>query len=568
MERASHTPAKQSGRSGSLLRRIRWLFALFGGVGALAALVSLLDTSGVTPGGRTLGAVAIAAWLGWVAYRYRRPEAPVATDLVPIAAMLALGFVSGRTGVVFAPALGSLFFRAMFGSRWEAVANGLAYFAAYEAVAVAGEGVQHLGSPGALLLLVSFPAIALVMHELGATAAAHERLIERERLLTEVSRGLLQARTVDRVRRVAVGGTHRLAGGDAISVSLWEGQAELVVTASKGIPLELTSVSLGGVPASQRERFAAADPYLLSGDRARQRQTDLGHPPVFEQLLVAPLTHDHEAWGALVLAAQQGLDADLVEIMGRFANEVSLALGRTRLLAELEEANAELRRLDLAKDEFVSTVSHELRTPLTSIRGFAQTLRLHWEQLAPEQIERYLAVIVRQSETQQQLVEDLLTTSRIVADRLPIAPDDVAVHAVLRDALDVIQLPEEHIKVDCPPDLVAVVDRQHLEQTLTNLLSNAGKYGAPPYEIQAAASDGVVVIRVADHGEGIEPAFRDHMFDPFEQADRGDTRTARGVGLGLAIVRSLIEANDGTVRYVDDAATPGACFEVRLPRAG
>lgn len=550
----------------SLLQRVRWLFLLFLGLVVTTSLVTVLEMEGMAGRAEGVAAIGLLGWLGWGFYRYRRPDAALVTDALPVATMLAVGLSTGVPQAVFAPTFVSLYFRAMFGGRIEVVLNGLAYFAAYEAVVVVARGREHLFSVGSAILFVSFIAISLVMHALGRAAAEHEALMNRERALTEISKELLRARSVDRAHRVAVDGAHQLAGGGQVSSSLWEGGSTLRLMASAGPDMvDLDAVSLGAALPEMPARYLQGAPYLLGPDETRAVEEVHGHPPRFHQLLVAPLVHEGAPWGTLVLASTEPLDPALVEILGRFANEVSLAVERARLIGDLELANAELRRANRAKDDFVSTVSHELRTPLTSIRGFAMTLRHRWQELSHEEADRYLEVIERQSENQQRLVEDLLTTSRILADRLPVATEDVRVADVIADVLRSGHVPSEQIVVRCPEDTVAVVDPHHLQQIITNLLSNASKYGAPPFEIDVSVDRHDVVMRVCDHGRGVDPAFRMRMFDAFSQADAGDTRSSRGVGLGLTIVRSLVEANGGSIHYRADGPTPGACFEVRLP---
>lgn len=551
----------------SLLRRVRWLFLVLLGVVVTTSLVTVLQLERVSPSGQVVSAVALAAWLAWGYYRYRRPGASPVTDLIPVAAMLVLGFTTGGTEAVFAPTFVSLYFRAMFGGRTEVVLNGLGYFAAYESIVMATRGADHLRSVGAATLFVSFLAIALIMQALGSAAADHEKLMDRERTLTEISKDLLRAHSVDRAHRVAVDGAYQLGGGGDISASLWEGHEttfRLMASAGPGV-IDLDVVSLDEAVPEIRARYMEGAPYLLDHADTSAVEEALGTPPRFGQVLVAPLVHGGRPWGSLTLVSTGSIDPALVEIFGRFANEVSLAVERARLVGDLEHANAELRRANRAKDDFVSTVSHELRTPLTSIRGFTMTLRQRWQQLSPEEIGRYLEVIERQSANQERLVDDLLTTSRILADRLPVAPDDVHVADALDEVLRSTHVAGEDIVIHCQQDLFAVVDPHHLQQTFSNLLSNASKYGAPPFEIDVSVDQHNVVIRVCDHGSGVDPSFRGRLFEPFAQADAGDTRSSRGVGLGLTIVRSLVEANQGSIRYRNDGPTPGACFEVRLP---
>jgi signal transduction histidine kinase len=129
--------------------------------------------------------------------------------------------------------------------------------------------------------------------------------------------------------------------------------------------------------------------------------------------------------------------------------------------------------------------------------------------------------------------------------------------------LEELQVPREDVQLSCPDDARAHADPMHLHQILANLLTNAQKYGAPPYVIDVRTRADTCVITFRDHGAGIPESFREQLFEPFTQADSGDRRTSAGTGLGLAIVRNLIHANGGTITH--DPQRPGASFKITLP---
>lgn len=221
---------------------------------------------------------------------------------------------------------------------------------------------------------------------------------------------------------------------------------------------------------------------------------------------------------------------------------------------------------EAAKDEFLSVVSHELRTPLTSLLGLLHTLEQHDDHLDPD-LRRHLVSRARvNAERQRQLVDDLLDVSR--ATRGTLLPEPTAVHVgslakEVTEALDVTSA----TRVQVPDGHVAHVDRGHLHQILSNLLSNAGKYGDPPIDISSTlvAEGGTVALEVRDHGSGVSPHFLPALFERFSQESTGDRRTASGVGLGLWIARELARANGGDLQYAD--ASPGARFTVLLPHS-
>ncbi len=226
--------------------------------------------------------------------------------------------------------------------------------------------------------------------------------------------------------------------------------------------------------------------------------------------------------------------------------------------AELEAANEALRLADANKNDFVSTVSHELRTPLTAMRGFAQTLLGRWEELEDEQRRHLVTSIERQGGRQQRLIDDLLTVSRMIAGTLQARPQPVELRSAVLSAVEVV---DTEVELDVPEDLVVFVDRDHLAQVVTNLLTNAVKYGRPPVSVRAQVVAEQVEVVVRDRGDGVPEEFRSRLFERFEQ---GSERRTGGLGLGLAISRELCELNGGSLEYRD--LGEGACFAASLPR--
>jgi len=243
---------------------------------------------------------------------------------------------------------------------------------------------------------------------------------------------------------------------------------------------------------------------------------------------------------------------------------VSAAWQRVVLLRRLRETNDELVQAAEIKDDFIAAVSHELRTPLTSVVGFVDVLLRGWDRLDDAQKREYLELVRAQAGRQRELVDDLLSMSRIVAGELHTTPSvvDVAGAVAATIAAAAVEVTVSGA-ADLPP---AWADRRHIEQILANLLINAGKYGAPPYEVHLSSRDGEVHVAVVDHGVGVPETFVAHLFDRFSQANTGDGRSASGVGLGLAISAELAAANHAEVSY---SPTPGggATFTLALPTA-
>jgi signal transduction histidine kinase/CheY-like chemotaxis protein len=246
---------------------------------------------------------------------------------------------------------------------------------------------------------------------------------------------------------------------------------------------------------------------------------------------------------------------------------------RAALLDREKSARRTAEALNRAKDEFIATVSHELRTPLNAIFGWVSLLRTGT--LDPSRHAHALDVIERNTRAQAQLVEDLLDTSRVIQGnvRLGMEPLDLAV--VLDSTLDSLKPTADarQIAVVCSaPHGLAFVsgDQGRLQQVVWNILSNALKFTPPGGRIEAAVAtaDNDAIVRVTDSGEGIAPEFLPHVFDRFRQENAAVTRTHSGLGLGLSLVRHLVELHGGTIEAASEGKGRGASFTLRLPLLG
>lgn len=237
-----------------------------------------------------------------------------------------------------------------------------------------------------------------------------------------------------------------------------------------------------------------------------------------------------------------------------------------KALSDAEEANR-------IKDDFLAVLSHELRTPLNAIVGWAHLLQSG--QLDSATAAKAVETISRNANAQNQLISDILDVSRIVAGkvRLEITPVDVA--SIVDAAVDTLKLAAvaKKIQLDSThhggPTLVSG-DGSRLQQVVWNLLSNAIKFAPRGGHVSAAVTtvDDDIQIVVEDDGPGVAPDFLPYVFDRFRQADSSSTRPKGGLGLGLAIVRHLIELHGGTVEAANREGGKGARFTVRLPRRG
>jgi PAS domain S-box-containing protein len=248
--------------------------------------------------------------------------------------------------------------------------------------------------------------------------------------------------------------------------------------------------------------------------------------------------------------------------------EARMRADQERQLAEA--ASRAAQEANEAKNQFLMMLSHELKTPLTSIVGWSQFL----SGLEPgdEMAAEAVRAIRRSAEIQARLVNDVLDISRIVAGKLRLELGDVDVAAVMRGAVDQVEpaVASKSIRfeVAIPDDLgTAHVDRARLEQIVWNLLDNAVKFTPEQGRVRLSASRSgeFIEIVVADEGMGIPPPLLERIFHPFSQADMGVTRRYGGLGLGLTIVRHLVEAHGGSITGESEGAGKGATFRVTLP---
>ncbi len=242
---------------------------------------------------------------------------------------------------------------------------------------------------------------------------------------------------------------------------------------------------------------------------------------------------------------------------------------RQRLLEREHAARAEAELASRAKDEFLATVSHELRTPLNAILGYAVMAR---PKASPE-VERALAVIERNARAQSRMIEDVLDISRIVSGKLRLESGHVDVQVVVQAAVEALKPAAEakNVSISLAVDDVPRVsgDGERLQQIVTNLVSNAIKFTPAKgrVKVDVTSSNGNVDVRVSDTGEGIEPEFLPHVFDPFRQADGSSARRHGGLGLGLAIVKQLVQAHGGSVHAESPGKGLGATFCASFPTA-
>lgn len=264
--------------------------------------------------------------------------------------------------------------------------------------------------------------------------------------------------------------------------------------------------------------------------------------------------------------------ADIIENAALHQRVQDELTHREHLLSREQIARAEAESANRMKDEFLATVSHELRTPLNAIIGWAHMLRSG--RLDNPTVLRAAETIERNAKSQAQLVEDILDVSRVITGQLRLNTAAVDLSEVINASIDSVQLAAEskdiQLEVTLAPSARHTIgDAGRLQQVVWNLLSNAIKFtpngGCVEVRLERAGSN--VKISVSDSGQGIEGEFLPLIFDRFSQADGTTTRRHGGLGLGLAIVRHLVELHGGTVNADSEGQGKGSTFTVLLPLA-
>ncbi|HYG12207.1 MAG TPA: ATP-binding protein [Pyrinomonadaceae bacterium] len=269
-----------------------------------------------------------------------------------------------------------------------------------------------------------------------------------------------------------------------------------------------------------------------------------------------------------IVALQQKARTLQAEIAERTKIEERLRVA----LVQEQAARAAAEQANRLKDEFLATASHELRTPLTAILGWSHMLR--HGQLDKTAATRAVETIERNAKSQAQLVEDILDVSRIITGKLRLNVESVDVASIINDAIDSVQLAADskniQLAVAFDPSARHVSgDAGRLRQVVWNLLSNAIKFTpvGGRIEVRLERAGAHAQLTVSDNGCGFSPAFAPYLFDRFRQADGTSTRKHGGLGLGLAIVRYLVELHGGTVHADSAGEGCGATFIITLPHA-
>lgn len=297
------------------------------------------------------------------------------------------------------------------------------------------------------------------------------------------------------------------------------------------------------------------------------------HPPLRGWLAAPLMGRDGQNIGLIQLSDKRDggdFTPEDESVLVQIAQILSVAIENKRLFDETQRAYEEAKRTNKMKDEFLATLSHELRTPLNAILGHAELLQL--EEPGSAEFHESLETIKRNARAQTELIDDLLDVSRIITGKLilEIATFDLAtlMQAVMASTRFAADAKNISLILDTEPGVGLIRgDASRLQQVFWNLLSNAIKFtprgGRIAFSLKRSESK--VQINVKDSGAGIEPSFLPYVFERFRQEDSSMTRNFGGLGLGLAIVRHIVELHGGTVHVESEGKGKGSTFRVCLP---
>jgi signal transduction histidine kinase/CheY-like chemotaxis protein len=360
------------------------------------------------------------------------------------------------------------------------------------------------------------------------------------------------------------GATHIIELANPSTLQAWGAGPQVL-----GLPLA------DAVPALKEQPFLGYLDEVFRTGVAHEGREELA------QLPAGPNGELQDVYFNFVYAPLRGLDGKVEgTLLSAFdvTPQMRVRQENERTLVRLKEATAErahaleeAKRANLAKDEFLATMSHELRTPLNAIVGWSTLLRNGT--VAGAQVPKALETIERNARMQARLIEDMLDLARIEQGKLVLSVGPTEMVRVVEAALDAVR-PAAELKgvrlqrvLDSHATIVGDADR--LQQVVWNLVSNAIKFTPHGGRVQLRLrrEHSYVELVVADDGQGIDPGFLPHVFDRFRQADAKISRKAGGLGLGLAIARSIVELHGGTISAQSDGEGLGATFTIRLPTA-
>ena len=416
----------------------------------------------------------------------------------------------------------------------------------------------------------------LLVDERVLSAALSNRLSEIS-ALSEVGKAINTTLNLTDVLNLILTSSLELLGGNEGSIMLLEDDKQhLKVVSYHGPRAEAVmkgrakvGTGVAGTVAERRE------PMLIQGDQLETNVPGSADPTRgIRSAMSVPLVRNDELLGILNLNETRGhrtfTEQDL-NSLGVFAEHAAIAIGNASIFAKERETVERLEELDQLKSDFVASVSHELKTPLTAIIGAAKTVSKKGRDMDPDDQSKFMEMIERQGNRLLRLIDDVLTTSQIESGR-QMKRELVDLHAAAQEVVD--ELGQTNVGAGRPITLTSEPespriwgDQIALQQILMNLIENALKYSgeAAPIWVTVRETPDEGILEVGDRGVGIDEEGLRVIFERFQQVDSSSTRRVGGVGLGLFIVKSLVDAHGGEID-VKSAKDEGTVFTVHLPK--
>lgn len=506
----------------------------------------------------------VAAILAVMMFEVRRNDQPDGIGFLLVTFFAAATLIPNRTLITIGTISGIAFAATVIG------ANG------YDTIALSGHLLPFVGAIVFVLLLS-----VGIRTQLDQTNEAYLLLADREAALAVQERELSQLYDVSRtigagsklneVLPELVGRVAQAVNARIGLILLYNPQTELLDLMSpiwvSGHTVHADEIKLALDEHGIGQRvFMSGDGQVLNDLNTEDRRDRLVAELEAASVAAVALRIENRTIGVLLVGDKSGgFSEDDLETLESVAAPAALVLNQMTRYEEARSASERMAELAQMKTDFVSVVSHELRTPLTSIIGALGTLKR--PELAPEdpRAQQLIEMAEKQSNRLKTLIEDLLVMSRIEADSLPVRPEEVPLDPFLVDLIG--SLPNGDMVSYIPVPGIGTVrsDPDHLARVVTNLVENAIKYGGDgKVELHTTVSRGEVQISIVDRGPGIPYEQHDVIFERFTQLQPHTTRSKGGAGLGLSIVKGLVEAMNGRVWY-EPTVGGGATFTVAIP---
>lgn len=360
---------------------------------------------------------------------------------------------------------------------------------------------------------------------------------------------------------------------NVVSIHVDPSKAPLADEYQRRYPPDSTKPGVWNVVRSRRgELYNDISDELLARTTSDPDQLTILRSVGMTAVLVAPITVRSEVRGVIsIISAESGrrYDRSQLDLLESLGERVGVAIERAELYRAAQFAAKAAEEASRAKDEFMATVSHELRTPLNAVLGWATILK---EQVSDPVLAKAVHAIHRNAQAQARIIDDILDVSRVMAGKLVLEAHPTDLVRIVRDAADVVRpsalakslsLELNFEDPTCPFE----ADAERLQQVVWNLLSNAVKFTPAGGNVRLSLrrTKAEVVIAVTDSGDGIAPDFLPFVFDRFRQADPAAARRTAGLGLGLALVRQIVELHGGRVTATSDGRGKGSTFTITLP---